>query len=69
MFVLAIKFVLVLAVMLGGAGVTAAAAQSSLPNEALYPIKLLIEEAQLSLAASPAAQLDHAQQRVSELRG
>ena len=71
MFVLAIKLVLVLAVMLGGAGVTAAAAQSSLPNEALYPIKLLIEEAQLSLAASPDAQidaqLDHAQQRVSEM--
>jgi hypothetical protein len=71
MFVLAIKLVLVLAVMLGGAGVTAAAAQSSLPNEALYPIKLLAEEAQLALAASPDAQidaqLDHAQQRVSEM--
>jgi len=71
MFVLAIKFVLVLAVMLGGAGVAAAAAQSSLPNEALYPIKLLVEEVQLSLAASPDAQidaqLDHAQQRVSEM--
>jgi uncharacterized membrane protein YgcG len=71
MFVLAIKFVLVLAVVLGGAGVTAAAAQSSLPNEALYPIKLLVEEVESSLAASPDAQidaqLDHAQQRVSEL--
>jgi uncharacterized membrane protein YgcG len=71
MFALAIKLVLVLSFMLGGAGVTAAAARSSLPNEALYPIKLLVEEAQSSLAASPAAQidaqLDHAQQRVSEM--
>lgn len=71
MFVLAIKLVLVLAVVLGGAGVTAAAAQSSLPNEALYPVKLLVEDVQLSLAASPDAQLDAqldlAQQRVREM--
>ena len=53
MLALAIKLVLVLAVMFGGAGVTAAAAQSSLPNEALYPVKLLVEEVQLSLAPSP----------------
>jgi hypothetical protein len=71
MFVPAIKLVLVLAVILGGAGVTAAAAQSSLPNEALYPIKLLVEDVQASLVADPDAQidvqLDHAQQRVSEM--
>jgi hypothetical protein len=71
MFALVIKLVLVLAVMFGGAGVTAAVAQSSLPNEALYPIKMLLEDVQLSLAASPEAQidaqLDHAQQRVREM--
>ncbi len=71
MFALAIKFVLVLAVMLGGAGVTAAAAQSSLPNETLYPVKLLVEEVQLSLASTPDAQIDlqleQAQQRVREM--
>jgi len=71
MFALAIKLVLVLAVMFGGAGVTAAAAQSSLPSEALYPVKLLIEDLQLGLASTPDAQidaqLDHAQQRVSEM--
>jgi uncharacterized membrane protein YgcG len=71
MFALAIKLVLVLAVMLGGAGVTAAAAQSSLPNEALYPLKLFIEEVQWGSAPSPEAQidvqLDHAQQRVREM--
>ncbi len=71
MFALAIKLVLVLSFMLGGTGATAAAAQGSLPNEALYPVKLLVEDVQLSLAASPDAQidmqLDHAQQRVSEM--
>ena len=71
MLTLAIKLVLVLAVMFGGAGVTAAAAQSSLPHEALYPIKLLVEEVQLSLASTPDAQIDvqleQAQQRVREM--
>ncbi len=71
MFALAIKLVLVLAVLLGGAGVTAAAAQSSLPNEALYPVKLFIEEVQWGSALGPEAQidvqLDHAQQRVREM--
>ncbi len=71
MFALAIKLVLVLAVMFGGAGVTAAAAQSSLPNEALYPLKLLIEDVQSGLASTPDAQIDvqleHAQQRVREM--
>ena len=71
MFALAIKLVLVLAVMFGGAGVTAAAAQSSLPHETLYPVKLLVEDVQLSLAASPDAQIDvhleQAQQRVREM--
>jgi hypothetical protein len=71
MFALAIKLVLVLAVIFGGAGVTAAAAQSSLPNEALYPVKLLVEEVQLSLASTPDAQIDmqleQAQQRVREM--
>jgi len=71
MFALAIKLVLVLAVMFGGAGVTAVAAQSSLPNEALYPVKLLVEEVQLLLASTPDAQIDvqleQAQQRVREI--
>jgi uncharacterized membrane protein YgcG len=71
MFALAIKLVLVLAVAFGGAGATAAAAQGSLPNEALYPIKLFIEDVQWGSAPSPEAQinvqLDHAQQRVREM--
>jgi uncharacterized membrane protein YgcG len=71
MLALAIKLVLVLAVMFGGAGVTAAAAQSSLPHEALYPVKLLVEDVQLSLASTPDAQIDvqleQAQQRVREM--
>ncbi len=71
MATLAIKLVLALTVILGGAGVAASAAQGSLPNEALYPIKLLMEEVQLSLAATPDAQIDayleQAQQRVDEM--
>ena len=71
MFALAIKLMLVFAVLLGGAGVAAAAAQSSLPNEALYPVKLFIEEVQWGsaqgLEAQIDVQLDHAQQRVSEM--
>ena len=71
MFALAIKLMLVLAVMFGGTGVTAAAAQGSLPNETLYPIKMLIEDAQLGAASTPDArfdaELDHAQQRVREM--
>jgi hypothetical protein len=71
MLALAIKLVLVLAVMLGGAGVTAVAAQNSLPNEALYPVKLFMEEVQWGSAVNAEAQidvqLDHAQQRVREM--
>jgi uncharacterized membrane protein YgcG len=71
MFALAFKLVLVLAVMLGGAGVSAAAAQNSLPNEPLYPVKLMIEDVQAALAADPDAQIDaqleQAQQRVREM--
>jgi hypothetical protein len=71
MFALAIKLMLVLAVAFGGAGVTGAVAQNSLPNEALYPVKLLIEDVQLGLASTPdaqiEAQLEQAQQRVREM--
>ena len=71
MLALAIKLMVVAAVMLSGAGVTAAAAQNSLPNEALYPVKMFIEEVQWGSASGPEAQievqLEHAQQRVHEM--
>src|ERR1700753_1405264 len=41
------------AVVLGGTAGMAAAAQNSLPGEALYPIKRGIESAQVGLATSP----------------
>src|SRR3990172_1679718 len=40
MFALAVKLVLALTLGLGGVGTTALAAQGSLPNDLLYPVKL-----------------------------
>lgn len=46
-----------LSLLFGGAGATVYAAQDSLPDEALYPIKTMSEDASISLAASPQAKL------------
>ena len=45
------SIILVFAVVLGGGGITAYAAQKSLPNETLYPVKLYLEDTRYSLAA------------------
>ncbi len=62
---------LVIAGLLFGGGATVAAAQDALPNEPLYQIKLLNEDAQLWLAADPAAEinllLEQAQTRTEEM--
>lgn len=58
MLALAIELASVIAVMFGGAGATAAAARHSLPNEALYPGKLFIEDVQWGSARDSEAQLD-----------
>lgn len=39
----------ILSLLFGGAGVTAVAAQTSLPGELVYPVKLLIEDIQIEL--------------------
>lgn len=52
------SIVLVVAVLLGGSGLTAYAAQDSLPNEPLYSVKLFIEDARYSLTSTPEAQVD-----------
>lgn len=57
-FALAVKLVLVLALSVGGVGTTALAAQGSLPNDLLYPVKLATEDVGLALTADPQARLN-----------
>jgi hypothetical protein len=64
---------LVFAVVLGGSGMTAYAAQDSLPNELLYPVKLFVETARYNLTSATEVQLDllvsYANNRVDEVVG
>jgi hypothetical protein len=69
---LAIKAALILLVVLfGGAGVTAYAAQASLPGDALYSVKTTLENARIALALDAEAQtdlhLEFAQRRLDEI--
>ena len=61
------------ALVFGGTAGMAAAAQNSLPGEALYPIKRGIESAQVGLATSPSSRGDHllsqARDRLVEIQG
>ncbi|MCA1900473.1 MAG: DUF5667 domain-containing protein [Chloroflexi bacterium] len=63
--------VLVIAGLLFGGGATVSAAQDALPTDALYPIKLLSEDAQLWLNGDPAAEIElllqQAQTRTQEM--
>ncbi len=52
------SFLVILALLFGGTGATAYAAQGSLPGEALYPVKTLIEDVRLDLTKDPAKQYD-----------
>ena len=68
-----LTFVLVLAVFLfGGTGITAYAASSALPGDALYPVKTSMESARISLTGDDAAQarlyLDFAGRRLAEIQ-
>lgn len=62
---------LVIVGLLFGGGATVAAAQNDLPNEPLYQLKLLSEDAQLLLTADPAAEInllmEQAQTRTEEM--
>lgn len=53
-----IRAVLALALVIAGAGTTAAAAQASSPSDALYPVKLMIEDVRLALTVEPQAEFD-----------
>lgn len=52
------KIMLIVTLMAGGAGATTVAAQSSLPGDGLYAIKLLVEDARVALTTEPQAQID-----------
>ena len=58
----------ILTLVFGGAGVTAAAAQSSLPDQPLYAIKLFTEQVRSDLTAGAQAQAQWALQ-ISDRRG
>lgn len=63
--------VLALALILGSTGATVYAAQASLPDQLLYPVKTLTEETRLALTTSPEKQLelmlDYSNQRLDEI--
>jgi hypothetical protein len=57
MFATISSFIIALAVLLGGSGITAYASQDSLPNDWLYPVKLYLEDARYGLTDDPTAQI------------
>jgi len=61
----------ILSLLLGG-GISAVAAQSSLPGDALYPVKTLVEDLQLELTTNPETEfeiaLQHAWTRFEEIQ-
>lgn len=62
-----------LTLLFGGAGATVFAAQDSLPDEVLYPVKTWSEDLRLELASAPSSQLDlalsFAHRRLLEMTG
>ena len=70
MFTLA-RIILLAAIAIGGTGVTAYAAQESLPDQVLYPVKTWIEDVRLALANGPQADFGllqgFAEERIKEI--
>ncbi|BAJ62109.1 DUF5667 domain-containing protein [Anaerolinea thermophila] len=52
-----VTLMLIVSLLFGGTGVTAVAAQNSLPDEPLYPVKLLTEQVRTELTTREQAQL------------
>ena len=73
MFATISSIIIALAVVLGGGGITAFAAQDSFPNDALYPVKLYLEDARMSLTGDPDKQIGlltaFANNRIDEITG
>lgn len=67
------RSLLILALALGGTGATAFAAQSSMPDDVLYPVKLFTEDVRLSLTNDPMDEfnilVDLAEERSREVTG
>jgi hypothetical protein len=65
--------VLAVVIFFGGTGTTVYAAQSSLPDQPLYPLKTWSEDTLLSLAGSPQVRLNYAldfsDRRITEISG
>lgn len=66
------SLIILAAFLFGGVGITAYAASSSLPGDALYPLKTTIENARVNLTADPANQarlyMYFAGRRLSEIQ-
>ena len=64
--------ILAISLILGGSGITAVSAQGSLPDSALYPVKLLTEDIQFGLTSDPLEKwelsLQLSVQRLTEIR-
>ncbi len=58
MFTVLTSMVVVFSMLFGGAGITVYAAQDSMPDDALYGVKLLSEDVRLGLAGSTAEKID-----------
>ncbi|MGW8249150.1 MAG: DUF5667 domain-containing protein [Anaerolineales bacterium] len=71
MFSILTALVVAVTIVFGGAGATAYAAQDSLPDQALYPVKLFSEDMRLNIAVEPQSQikllLNYTDRRVNEM--
>ena len=68
-----VRSLLIVALALGVTGATAFAAQSSMPDDALYPVKLFTEDVRLSLTGDPESAFNYllnlAEERSREVTG
>lgn len=68
-----VRSLIILALALGGTGATAFAAQSSMPDDALYPLKTFTEDVRLSLTNDPESAFNYllnlAEERSREVMG
>ena len=72
MFSTMISVFLILTALLGGSGITVAAAQTSQPGDVLYPVKILSEDAYYQFTAGDQNHfnlvLDYAERRMAEIQ-
>ncbi len=65
-----VKLMVIFSLMFGASAGTVGAAQSSLPGDALYPVKLALEQSQVAMTSQPEAKLERlltmAQTRLQE---